>query len=59
VTATMNAREVMQLLRITPATLKALLASGRLRGFQQGKVIRIDRRSVEELLRGRETSVPA
>jgi excisionase family DNA binding protein len=49
----MNAKETMRLLRISRDTLRAMLASGDLRGFERGKVIRIDRRSVEELLRGR------
>jgi len=49
----------MQMLRISRETLRAMLASGELRGFERGKVIRVDRRSVEELLRGRAVSVPA
>ena len=56
---TLNARETMQLLRISRDTLRAMLASGELRGFERGKVIRIDRRSVEELLRGRAVSPTA
>jgi excisionase family DNA binding protein len=56
---TLNARETMRLLRISRDTLRALLSSGKLRGFERGKVIRIDRRSVEELLRGRAVSAPA
>ncbi len=56
---TLNARETMQLLRISRATLRVMLASGELRGFERGKVIRVDRRSVEELLRGRAASAPS
>ncbi len=47
---TLNASETMKLLRISRETLRAMLASGELRGFERGKVIRIDRRSVEALL---------
>lgn len=50
---TLNAKETMQLLRISRETLRAMLASGELRGFERGKIIRVERRSVEELLRGR------
>lgn len=49
-TATLNASETMRLLRITRTTLADLLASGELRGFVRGKVIRVSRQSVEELL---------
>ena len=48
----MNARETMLALRISRATVRAMLAAGRLRGFRQGKVIRISRQSVEDLLGG-------
>ncbi len=51
-TATLNAAETMRMLRITRSTLAAMLADGELRGFIKGKVIRIDRRSVEQLLNG-------
>jgi len=47
---TMNCVEVMRALRVSRATLRAMLGRGDLRGFQRGHVIRIDRRSVEELL---------
>ncbi len=47
---TLNCREVMRLLRVTRATVRAMLGRGDLRGFQRGKVIRIDPRSVERLL---------
>jgi len=50
VTETLNASETMRLLRISRETLGALLDSGELKGFVKGKVIRIDRRSVEKLL---------
>ena len=56
---TLNAKETMQLLRISRETLREMLASGQLRGFERGKVIRIDRRSVDKLLRGRTVSAPA
>ena len=49
-TETLNARETMEILRISRETLAALLESGELQGFQKGKVIRVSRRSVEELL---------
>lgn len=58
-TETMNATETMKLLRISRETLRQMLSSGELRGFARGKVIRIDRRSVEELLRGRVLTAPA
>ena len=57
-TETLNATETMKVLRISRDTLRAMLASGELRGFERGKVIRIDRRSVEELLRGRAQASP-
>lgn len=47
---TLNAKETMELLRISRKTLGAMLDSRILRGFERGKVIRVDRRSVEELL---------
>lgn len=59
---TLNATETMTLLRISRATLRAMLAAGELRGFERGKVIRVDRRSVEALLgrtREREQVTPA
>ena len=55
---TLNARETMELLRISRETLRAMLASGELRGFERGKVVRVDRRSVEKLL-GRVASTAA
>jgi excisionase family DNA binding protein len=51
-TAALNAAEVMRMLRVSRDTVRAMLASGELRGFARGKVIRIDKRSVEELLAG-------
>ena len=49
----LNGVQTMKLLRITRTTLAAMLASGQLRGFVRGKVIRVSRQSVEELLGGR------
>lgn len=49
-TQILNASETMKLLRISRETLAAMLASGELRGFVRGKVIRVSRESVEELL---------
>ena len=47
---TLNAAETMRWLRITRETLAAMLASGELRGFRRGRIIRVSRQSVEELL---------
>ena len=49
-TKTLNARETMRLLRVSRETLAALLESGKLAGFVRGKVIRVSRRSIEQLL---------
>ena len=46
----LNARETMRLLRISRGTLRAMLASGELHGFERGKVIRISRQSIADLL---------
>ena len=46
----LNARETMMLLRISRGTLRAMLASGELHGFERGKVIRVSRQSIEDLL---------
>jgi len=54
----LNARETMEILRISRETLAALLESGELQGFVKGKLIRIDRGSVEKLL-GRVASTAA
>ncbi len=51
--STLNCAEVMRLLRISRSTVREMLACGELRGFERGKIIRIDRRSVDRLL-GRE-----
>ena len=48
---TLNATETLRWLRITRETRAAMLAFGELRGFQRGKIIRVSRQSVEELLR--------
>jgi hypothetical protein len=59
VTETLNASETMRLLRIGRETLAAMLDSGELTGFVKGKVIRIDRRSVERLLGRSRAQEPA
>jgi len=59
--STMNCAEVMRMLRLSRDTVKEMLDRGELRGFRRGNVIRIERRSVERLLRGggaEETSAP-
>ena len=49
---TLNCREVMKILRVSRSTIREMIAHGELAGFQRGKLIRIDPRSVEQLLAG-------
>ena len=48
----LNCREVMTILRCSRSTVRDMLQTGELTGFQRGKLIRIDRASVERLLTG-------
>lgn len=47
---TINATEAMRILRVSMPTIRALLRDGTLKGFKRGKIIRISKHSVEELL---------
>ncbi len=56
---TLNAKETMRFLRISRKTLRDMLARGELAGFKRGRIVRVDPRSVDELLRGRAQAAPA
>lgn len=55
--ALLTVREASRVLRISPPTVRRLLTKGELRGFRVGKVIRLERGSVERLL-GRAAEIP-
>ncbi len=56
---TLNCAEVMRLLRVSRDTVVQMLENRELRGFRRGKVIRVDRRSLDRLLgRDEEASRP-
>ena len=57
VNATLNCLEVMRALRVSRQTVRDMLAAGELRGFRRGKVFRVTRLSVEQLLDGVSTGV--
>ena len=46
-------REAAERLAVSPQTVREWLRGGRLRGYQEGRVIRIDVSSIQEVLEGR------